>query len=69
MAEQIYFEDIEEGSEIPILRKDPTTQQLVKYAVLQEITTKFIMTKDLHLITISPMSFCMAHSRMLSLVN
>ena len=32
MAEQIYFEDVEEGSEIPTLRKDPTTQQLVKYA-------------------------------------
>lgn len=32
MAEQVYFEDIEEGTELPILRKDPTTQQLVKYA-------------------------------------
>ncbi|MDP6452503.1 MAG: MaoC/PaaZ C-terminal domain-containing protein [SAR202 cluster bacterium] len=32
MADQVYFEDIEEGQEIPTLRKDPTTQQLVKYA-------------------------------------
>ena len=30
--EQRYFEDIEEGSEVPTLRKDPTAQQLVKYA-------------------------------------
>ena len=30
--EQRYFEDIEEGSEVPTLRKDPTPQQLVKYA-------------------------------------
>ena len=30
--EQRYFEDIEEGSEVPTLRKDPTSQQLVKYA-------------------------------------
>jgi acyl dehydratase len=29
---QIYFEDVEVGSEIPSLEKDPTTQQLVKYA-------------------------------------
>ena len=32
MSEQIYFEDVEEGMEVPTLRKDPTTQQLVKYA-------------------------------------
>tara|TARA_B100001093_G_scaffold185909_1_gene178642 strand:- start:178 stop:609 length:432 start_codon:yes stop_codon:yes gene_type:complete len=32
MAQQIYFDDVEEGFEIPSLRKDPTTQQLVKYA-------------------------------------
>ncbi len=32
MSEQVYFEDIEEGTELPTLRKDPTTQQLVKYA-------------------------------------
>jgi acyl dehydratase len=32
MASQVYFEDVEEGMEIPTLRKDPTTQQLVKYA-------------------------------------
>src|ERR1700741_5389849 len=29
---QIYFEDVEPGSEIPPLEKNPTTQQLVKYA-------------------------------------
>ena len=33
MSKQIYFEDIEEGMDIPTLRKDPTTQQLVKYLV------------------------------------
>jgi len=32
MTKQIYFEDVEIGSEIPPLEKDPTTQQLVKYA-------------------------------------
>jgi acyl dehydratase len=32
MAKQFYFEDVEVGSEVPTLEKDPTTQQLVKYA-------------------------------------
>lgn len=32
MAEQVYFDDVEEGMELPTLRKDPTTQQLVMYA-------------------------------------
>lgn len=32
MANQTFFEDIEEGSAVPTVRKDPTTQQLVKYA-------------------------------------
>jgi acyl dehydratase len=32
MAGQIYFEDIEVGQQIRELEKDPTTQQLVKYA-------------------------------------
>jgi acyl dehydratase len=32
MARQFYFEDIEVGQEIPSLEKDPTTQQLVRYA-------------------------------------
>lgn len=32
MADQVYFEDVEEGTELPTLRKDPTTQQLVMYA-------------------------------------
>jgi acyl dehydratase len=32
MARQIYFEDVEVGSEIPPLEKNPTTQQLVRYA-------------------------------------
>ena len=32
MADQVYFEDVGEGTELPTLRKDPTTQQLVKYA-------------------------------------
>jgi acyl dehydratase len=32
MAKQIYFEDVEPGFEIGPLEKEPTTQQLVKYA-------------------------------------
>lgn len=32
MAEQIYFEDIAVGDEIPELSKDPSTQQLVHWA-------------------------------------
>jgi acyl dehydratase len=32
MSEQIYFEDVTEGMELPTLQKDPTTQQLVRYA-------------------------------------
>ena len=32
MAEQVYFDDVQEGMELPTLRKDPTTQQLVMYA-------------------------------------
>ena len=32
MAGQLYFEDVDEGMELPTLRKDPTTQQLVMYA-------------------------------------
>ena len=29
---QTYFEDVEVGADVPTLRKDPTPQQLVKYA-------------------------------------
>jgi acyl dehydratase len=32
MAEQVYYEDIEAGGELPALVKFPTTMQLVKYA-------------------------------------
>ena len=32
MANQLYFDDVEEGAEVATLRKDPTTQQLVMYA-------------------------------------
>ena len=32
MTDQVYFEDVEEGQELPEVRKDPTTQQLVMYA-------------------------------------
>ncbi len=32
MAEQVFYEDIEAGSEVPALVKYPTTMQLVKYA-------------------------------------
>ena len=32
MAEQLYWDDVQEGTELPSLVKNPTTQQLVKYA-------------------------------------
>ena len=32
MSGQVYFEDVQEGTELPALEKNPTTQQLVKYA-------------------------------------
>ena len=32
MAEQVYWDDVAEGTELPALVKEPTTQQLVKYA-------------------------------------
>ena len=32
MVEQLHFEDVAEGMELPTLRKDPTTRQLVMYA-------------------------------------
>ena len=32
MADQVFFEDVQQGTELPTLRKDPTTQQLVMYA-------------------------------------
>ena len=32
MAEQVYWEDVSEGMELPPMVKNPTTQQLVRYA-------------------------------------
>jgi acyl dehydratase len=32
MAKQTYYEDVEEGAEIPSLEKTPTTTTLVKWA-------------------------------------
>ena len=32
MADQVYWDDVQEGTELPPVVKDPTTQQLVKYA-------------------------------------
>ena len=32
MAKQVFYEDIEVGSEVPTLVKHPTTRQLVKWA-------------------------------------
>ena len=32
MAEQVYWTDVNEGMELPALEKNPTTQQLVRYA-------------------------------------
>ena len=32
MADQVYFEDVEQGAELPTVVKTPTTRQLVQYA-------------------------------------
>ncbi|PKB72005.1 MAG: hypothetical protein BZY87_02590 [SAR202 cluster bacterium Io17-Chloro-G6] len=32
MAEQVYWDDVQEGAELPPVVKNPTTQQLVQYA-------------------------------------
>ena len=32
MSQQIYSEEVHEGMELPVLEKNPTTQQLVRYA-------------------------------------
>jgi acyl dehydratase len=32
MPDQVFWDDVSEGTEIPPLVKHPTTQQLVKYA-------------------------------------
>ncbi len=32
MAKQLFWEDVEEGTEITTLEKQPTTQQLVRWA-------------------------------------
>ena len=32
MAEQVYWDEVKEGTELPPVVKNPTTQQLVKYA-------------------------------------
>lgn len=32
MAEQVYWTDVSEGMELPLLEKNPSTQQLVRYA-------------------------------------
>ena len=32
MADQVYWDDVTEGMELPSMVKNPTTQQLVKYA-------------------------------------
>ena len=32
MADEVYFESVEVGMELPTLEKNPTTQQLVRYA-------------------------------------
>ena len=32
MADQVYWDDVQEGTELPAVVKNPTTQQLVKYA-------------------------------------
>ena len=54
MADQIYFEDVEEGTELPTLRKDPTTQQLVMYAGASGTTTRSTTTGSSRSATGSP---------------
>ena len=46
MGNQIYFEDIEVGGELPALVKFPTTMQLVKYAGASGDFYQFHYDKD-----------------------
>ena len=51
MAEQVFIEDIEAGSEIPALIKYPTTMQLVKYAAASGDFYQIHYDKDFALAT------------------
>jgi len=46
MSEQVYFEDVTEGSEIPTLIKNPTPMQLVKFAGASEDFNPIHYDKD-----------------------
>ncbi len=46
MSDQLYFEDLEEGAEIPTLIKNPTTMQLVKFAGASEDFNPIHYDKD-----------------------
>ena len=46
MAEQIYYEDVEEGTELPALIKHPTPRQLVMWAGVSEDFYEIHYDKD-----------------------
>ena len=46
MAEQIYFEDVEVGTEIPPLVKHPTTVQLFTFSAVLQLTHRIHYDKD-----------------------
>ncbi len=46
MAEQIFYEDVSIGDEIPVLVKRPSTRQLVKWAGATEAWTEIHYDKD-----------------------
>jgi acyl dehydratase len=51
MAEQVYFEDVKEGAELPTLVKHPTPQQLVKWAAASGDFYEIHYNKDFALST------------------
>lgn len=46
MSTQVYFEDVTEGAEIPVLTKNPTPMQLVKFAGASEDFNPIHYDKD-----------------------
>ncbi len=47
MADQVYWDDVTEGMELPEVVKNPTTQQLVKYAGASGDTKAVIIALEL----------------------
>ncbi len=60
MAKQIYFEDVEVGTEIGPLEKNPTTQQLSDMPARRATSIKFITTRISRSATACPALSCTA---------